>query len=245
MRLVPRLFLAALFLLAAAVGVAAEPVVDGFDTEPVGPPRWDLRSVTPGRMTVQGDMVRAGAGALRFEVRERDVAQIGGDGEDTERTELREARALWSRFGETYEYRFSMYVPPDFPILDLRLVTAQWKQRCKTDCNRSPIVAQRYRQGVLFVTIETPKGRETIGKYDGAVPGRWLDLRYRIRFAVSDGAVAAWVNGEQVADYRGPLGFPDDHPDVRFGLGLYRNRLTQPMVLYFDEYRKEQVTASE
>ena len=125
-------------------------------------------------MTVQGEVVRAGAGALRFEVRERDVAQIGGDGEDTERTELREARALWSVFGETYEYRFSMHVPADFPILDLRLVTAQWKQRCKTDCNRSPIVAQRYRQGVLFVTIENAKGRETVGKYDGAVPGRWL-----------------------------------------------------------------------
>jgi hypothetical protein len=241
-RLAPRVVLAALFLLAAAAGVAADPIVDGFDAEPVGPPRWDLRSVTPGRMTVQGDVVRSGAGALRFEVRERDVAQIGGDGEDTERTELREARALWSRFGETYEYRFSMYVPLEFPILDLRLVTAQWKQRCKADCNRSPLVAQRYRQGVLFVTIESPKGRETVGKYDGAVPGRWLDLRYRIRFSVSDGAVAAWVNGEQVADYRGPLGFADDHPDVRFGLGLYRNRLTQPMVLYFDEYRKEQAT---
>jgi hypothetical protein len=236
----PRVALAALVLLAGAVGAAAEPVVDGFDTNPVGPPRWDLRSVTPGRMTVQGAVVRAGAGALRFEVRERDVAQIGGDGEDTERTELREARTLWSRFGETWEYGFSMYVPPDFPILDLRLVTAQWKQRCKIDCNRSPIVAQRYRQGVLFVTIETPKGRETIGRYDGAVPGRWLDLRYRIRFSVFDGEVAAWVNGDQVADYRGPLGFPDDHPDVRFGFGLYRNRLTQPMVLYFDEYRKEQ-----
>jgi Polysaccharide lyase len=233
--------LAALLLL-SGVGAAAEPVVDGFDTEVLGP-RWSLGSVTPGRLTVQGDVVRSGAGALRFEVREQDVRMVGGDGEDTERTELREAPAAWARFGETHEYRFSMYAPPDFPIVDRRLVTAQWKQRCD-DCSkgRSPIVAQRYRQGVLFVTIETPKGRERIGKYDGAVPGRWLDLRYRIRFGLSDGAVAVWVNGAQVADYRGPLGFPDDRPEVRFGFGLYRDRMKAPMVLYFDEYRKERLS---
>jgi hypothetical protein len=239
---VVRRVLLALLLLAGAVGAAAEPVVDGFDGGAVGPPRWDLRSVTPGRLTVQPDVVRAGAAALRFEVREREVAQVGGDGEDTERTELREAKALWARFGETHEYRFSMYVPADFPIVDRRLVTAQWKQRCD-DCakGRSPIVAQRFRRGVLFVTIETPMGRQTIGRYHGPVLARWLDLRYRIRFGVADGAVAAQVNGAPVADYRGPLGFPDDHPEVRFGFGLYRDRMSEPMVIYFDEYRKERL----
>jgi hypothetical protein len=44
-----------------------------------------------------------------------------------------------------------------------------------------------------------------------------------------------------VADYRGPLGFPDDPPDVDFGFGLYRDRMSQPMAVYFDDYRKERV----
>jgi hypothetical protein len=133
-------------------------------------------------------------------------------------------------------------VPPDFPIGDVRLVTSQWKQTCN-DCaqNRSPIVAQRYRLGELRITIETPQGRQTLFRRPGPIQGRWLDLRYRIRFHLTDGAVMAWLDGVQVVDYRGPLGFADDLPDVYFRLGLYRNRMAQPMVLYFDDFRTERV----
>ena len=135
-----------------------------------------------------------------------------------------------------------MFIPTDFPIADLRLVTSQWKQTCN-DCaqNRSPIVAQRYRRGELRITIETPQGRQTIFRRAGPIQGRWLDLRYRIRFHLTDGAVTAWLDGAQVVDYRGPLGFDDDPPDVYFRLGLYRNRMAQPMVLYFDDFRTERL----
>ncbi len=239
--LVAARLLLALFLLAWAAAVSAEPVVDGFEAGTIGP-LWTSRAM-PGRVTVQREVVRSGASALRFEVHEGDMAGVGGDGEATERAEIQEARGLWARFGETLEYRFSMYVPLDFPIVDIRLVTSQWKQICE-DCskNRSPIVAQRYRRGVLFVTIETPKGRTTIYRYHGPILGQWLDLRYRIRFARADGAVTVWLNGARVADYQGPLGYPDDPPEVYFRLGLYRDRMSQPMVIYFDDYRKERVT---
>ena len=230
----------AALLLTGAAAASAEPVLDGFEAATLGP-LWTTRAV-PGRISVQGDVVRSGVGALRFEVQEGDIAQVGGDGEATERAEIQEARGLEARFGETHDYRFSMYVPRDFPIVDTRLVTSQWKQDC-IECakNRSPIVAQRYRRGVLFVTIETLNGRTTIYRHPDPIQGRWLDLRYRIRFGWTDGAVAVWVNGVRVADYRGPLGYPDDPPPVFFRLGLYRNRMTQPMVIYFDDYRKERV----
>jgi hypothetical protein len=224
------------FLLVAwAVGAAAESVLDGFEMETLGP-FWWLRAEA-GRVTVQRKIVRSGQSALRVEVREGDVAGVGGDGEATERTEIQLAHEHWARFGETHDYAFSMFIPTDFPIADLRLVTSQWKQIC-TDCaqNRSPIVAQRYRKGELRITIETPRGRQTIFRRAGAFHGRWLDLRY-----LTDGAVTAWLDGAQVVDYRGPLGFADDPPDVYFRLGLYRNRMAQPMVLYFDDFRTERL----
>jgi hypothetical protein len=232
--------LAALLLLVGSAVAAAEPIVDGFEAGTIGP-LWTSRAAF-GRVTVQREVVRSGAAALRFELREGDVAGVGGDGEATERTELQEARRLSAHFGETHEYRFSMYVPLDFPIVDRRLVTSQWKQACDVCArNRSPIVAQRYRRGVLFVTIETLNGRTTVYRHPETIQGRWLDLRYRIRFGWTDGAVRVWVNGARVADYQGPLGYPDDPPEVYFRLGLYRDRMTAPMVIYFDDYRKERV----
>jgi hypothetical protein len=231
----------AALLLASAATVWADPVADGFETGTVGA-LWTTRA-NADRLTVQRAIVRSGNFALRVDVREQDVAGVGGDGEQTERTEIQLVRERWARFGETHEYAFSMYIPTDFPIGDVRLVTSQWKQPC-TDCskNRSPIVAQRYRRGELRLTIETPQGRETILRLPGSHQGRWLDFRYRIRFHLTDGAVTAWLDGVQVADYRGPLGFGDDPPDVYFRLGLYRDRMAQPMTLYFDDFRTERLS---
>jgi hypothetical protein len=237
---VRRFLLLALLALAGAATASAEPVVDGFEGAALGP-LWTTRAV-PGRVTVQGDVVRSGASAVRLEVNERDMAQVGGDGESTERAEIQEASGLEAHFGQTHEYHFSMYVPADFPIVDTRLVTSQWKQDCDVCAkNRSPIVAQRYRRGVLFVTIETLNGRTTIYRHPEKIQGRWTDLRYRIRFGFTDGAVTVWVNGARVADYKGPLGYPDDPPPVRFRMGVYRDRMAQPMVIYFDDYRKERI----
>jgi polysaccharide lyase-like protein len=230
----------ALLVLAGMASASAQPVADGFEAGALGP-LWATRAV-PARVTVQRDTVRSGAFGLRIEVNQGDMAQKGGDGEATERSEIQEADGLEARFGETHEYRFSMYVPADFPIGDTRLVTSQWKQDCDVCArNRSPIIAQRYRKGVLHVTIETLNGRTTIYRHPEPIQGRWLDLRYRIRFGWTDGGVSVWVDGARVADYQGPLGYPDDPPAVRFRMGLYRNRMAQPMVIYFDDYRKERI----
>jgi hypothetical protein len=233
--------LAVLLVFAWGAAASAESVADGFESGTVGP-LWKSHRVKPGSATVQRDVVRSGTHALRFELHQGDMAGLGGDGEATERAEIQEADGLWARFGENHEYRFSLYVPPDFPIVDTRLVLGQWKQVCE-DCSkdRSPIIAQRFRRGVFFVTIETPKGRTTIYQHRQSILGQWLDLRYRIRFAWSDGSVTVWLNGARVAEYQGPLGYPDDLPEVYFRFGLYRDRLSQPMTIYFDDYRKERV----
>lgn len=92
---------------------------------------------------------------------------------------------------------------------------------------------------MFFVTIETPRGRQTIYRHRQSILGQWQDLRYRIRFAWPEGAVAVWLNGDRAADYQGPLGYPDDPPGVYFRFGLYRDRLSQPMSLYLDASRTD------
>jgi hypothetical protein len=230
--------LAVALLAALAVSAVAETVVDGFEADTLGA-AWNPRFVTPGRVMVQREVVRTGVAALRIEVREGDVPMVGVDGAETERTEVQEARP--SRFGETHEYAFSMHVPADFPILDNRLVTAQWHQRCVVCLKRSPVVAQRYRRGVLSITIDSAAGRTTAYRHAESIRGRWVDFRYRIRFGLTDGAVAVWLDGVQVVDYKGPLGYPDDGPDVDFRFGLYRDRVATPMFVYFDDFRKERL----
>jgi hypothetical protein len=234
-------WLAALFLCLSAAAVSAEPVTDGFETETLGP-LWNPRFVTPGRVSVQRELVHSGAAALRVEIHEGDVPMVGSDGAESERTEVEEADGLNPRFGETHEYAFSMYVPADFPIVDTRLVTAQWHQRCLVGLKRSPIVAQRFRRGVLTITVDSVAGRTTVYRHPKPIRGQWVDLRYRIRFGLTDGAVAVWLDGVPVVDYTGPLGYPDDAPDVDFRFGLYRDRMVTPMVIYFDAYRKERLT---
>jgi polysaccharide lyase-like protein len=234
--------LAILLVLAWGAAASAASLADGFESGTIGP-LWRTHRVKPGGATVQQDIVRSGAYALRFNLHQGDMAGLGGDGEATERAEIQEADGLWARSGETYEHGFSMYLPLDFPIVDTRLVIGQWKQTCQ-DCskNRSPIIAQRFRSGVFFVTIETTRGRQTIYQHRQSILGQWLDLRYRIRFAWSDGSVTMWLNGGRVAEYRGPLGYPDDPPEVYFKFGLYRDRLRQPMTIYFDDYRKDRIS---
>jgi hypothetical protein len=234
-------WLAALLLCLSAAAVSAEPVTDGFETETLGP-LWNPRFVTPGRVSVQRELVHSGAAALRVEIHEGDVPMVGSDGAESERTEVEEADGLNPRFGETHEYAFSMYVPADFPIVDTRLVTAQWHQRCLVCLKRSPIVAQRFRRGVLTITVDSVAGRTTVYRHPTPIRGQWVDLRYRIRFGLTDGAVAVWLDGVPVVDYAGPLGYPDDASDVDFRFGLYRDRMATPMVIYFDDYRKERLT---
>ena len=50
-----------------------------------------------------------------------------------------------------------------------------------------------------------------------------------------------WLDGTPVADYRGPLGYPGEPAGVDFRFGLYRDRMATPMVIYFDDYRKERL----
>jgi hypothetical protein len=53
-----------------------------------------------------------------------------------------------------------------------------------------------------------------------------------------DGFLGAWLNGRQVTDYRGPIGYADDLDQVYFKIGLYRDNLPFPMTMHVARFRR-------
>jgi hypothetical protein len=193
---------------------------------------------------MQSDIVRAGRGAAKITLREGDHQEANERGGPLlERAELQEATGLWSVEDQTYTYSFSVYLPKDFPVVPTRLVIAQWKQKCPVDaCDPpGPLVAVRYSAGELRIT----RGPDstTLYRTSEEARGRWLDFRFAIRFSPSPGGrIQAWLNDQPVVDHSGVTAYRNGGYPARnlfyFKMGLYRDRMAQPMTIYIDEYRK-------
>lgn len=131
-------------------------VYAGFET-PALSEIWETSRFAPGAVAIQSSIVRAGHSALRITLNPHDVFEAGRNGnENSERDEILENRRFVSHEDISYEFSWSMYLPPDFPIVPVRLVVAQWKQYCGTDLapcsDDSPVLAVRYIGGVLRIT---------------------------------------------------------------------------------------------
>jgi hypothetical protein len=214
---------------------------------------WTDDRMAPGAYSVQSEIVHSGHGAARITVHPNDRFEAGSDdGPASERDELMESERLWSQTGRSYQYAFSLYLPNDFPIVATRLVIAQWKQFCEWGSCRpdNPVLAIRYVGGVLFITCKNDQGEQVVYKSQGEMRGRWLDFRFVTRFSQSDdGEIDGWMNGQQIAHYRGVTafraarGYPA-HGFFYFKMGLYRDLMPQPMTIYLDDYRKDQCSTS-
>ena len=185
---------------------------------------------------------RSGPSSLRMTVRPGDYRMYGRGGQATERSELMERQAL--RMGTEARYTYSVFVPEDFPIADVRLVISQWKQlTVRYGRKRSPVVAARYRNGRFSITIDTARGQEELygvgSQQQPALVGEWTDFDYDVRFAADgSGILDVWMNGERIVSYRGVLGYPDDLSGIRFRLGLYRDAMDEPMSVSFDAFER-------
>jgi hypothetical protein len=229
-------------------------VYDGFETASLSEV-WDTSRFVPGAVTMQSDVVRAGHGAVKIVVRANEKYEAGIKGNlPTERAELMEARQLVSREDGNYEYSFSMFIPPDFPIVPTRLVIAQWKQYCPSgNCPYdSPVVAIRYASGVLKITHKTGPGQTTLYETKEEVRNRWLDFKFQIRFSTgANGRLKAWLGAKQIVDYTGVNAYPEGDQAgfskpgwFYFKMGLYRDLMAEPMTIYIDEYRKKELSGS-
>lgn len=212
---------------------------DDFESETLSP-IWSTFRLPDGALNHVTSPTRSGHGAVEISVHSRDRTEIGRNGELTERAELSEAPDARLLMGTDVWYAFSFFLPADFPIVDTRLVIAQWKQAC-LDCTkkRSPMVSLRYYAGKLRVYIENTRGRQKLYSQRLDLRNMWVDMVFHIIAKPDDkGVVQMWRNGVQIVNHTGALGFKDDSNEVYFKMGLYRDHLNVPMHIFIDCFRR-------
>jgi hypothetical protein len=209
---------------------------------------WATDKFIPGGVEVQSKYARSGNKAAKFTLHHGD--QIAEEiGSKYERAELKESKNLFSAENANYAYSFSLFLPPDFPIVPTRLVIAQWKQNCKSgDCDpNNPVIALRYQSGQLRVSLQVGPDKTILFTRNDSLLNTWLDFKFDIRFSRKpDGIIKAWLNDKMIIDYKGVTAYSQDfgYPfpgDFYFKVGLYRDTMVQPMVIYLDDYKKQQI----
>jgi hypothetical protein len=237
----------AVFTLISCSSVNKIRIHDNFETDSLST-IWSDAKFIPGALEIQSEIVRSGKKAARLILRQGD--QIEEEvGTNLERAELREPKKIMSAEYKDYSYSFSLFLPPDFPIVPTRLVIAQWKQNCQEgNCDpNNPVIALRYKSGEFQVTLQT--GPEKISLYNqkSEIRGQWMDFKFNIRFSRNqDGHIKAWMNGNEIFDYKGvtaykqTYGYPEPG-NFYFKLGLYRDTMNQTMTIYIDDYLKKEI----
>jgi hypothetical protein len=212
---------------------------DGFEEDSIGgfwlPGDYGSGRHEPGAVVVSRTLARSGSGSVRITVQEGDIEQTGDGGQATERAELDSGRHLL--LDQDTWFGFSFLIPAEFPVVENRLVIAQWKQSAVPG---SPLVAQRYRGGRHFLTIrewEPPEGEQKVLALPEIAHGSWNDMVYHLRLSRGDqGLVEVWMNGVQVVSHRGPTASAAGKDWIYNKIGLYRDRWADPMTIYFDNY---------
>jgi hypothetical protein len=231
-------------------------VYDGFETPKLSK-LWSTDRFVPGAVTMQTNIARAGRSAAQITVHAGEKFEAGINGnKDSERAELLEAKKLVARENVAYEYAFSEFIPTNFPIVPTRLVIAQWKQYCGSNngdnlpCeDDSPVLKLRYASGKLKIVHQTGPRDSTLFETTDDLRGKWTDFKFQIRFTTgTNGFIKGWINGRQVADYKGINAYPENattgYPSPShfyFKMGLYRDVMSEPMTIYIDEYHKKQL----
>lgn len=207
---------------------------------------WDDQKLQPGSIGLNPDRKTDGRTSIEITLRPGDgLKQDCAYSPPSERDELLERKALGPVEGATYFYGFGVYLPEDFPVLDNRLVLAQWKQHHGPGVSLiSPPLAVRYVNGDFFITLQTSEDRKVLYKTDEEVRGRWIDLDFLFSFRRDDqGHINTWMEGQKIIDFNGNTCYSEEHgytgpSKFYFKMGLYRDTLPIPMTAHFSDFRK-------
>jgi len=212
---------------------------------------WSTDRMESHSFEIQSQITRKGKSAAKITLRTGDIIEAGNDSSlASERDELEEISSLESVNDITYEYQFSMFLPDSFPVVNTRLIIAQWKEKCPGGycSDDSPIIAIRYRSGKLFITLNTDSARQKLFETSEEIRNRWLDFRFQIKFSKhADGKIIAFLNEKNIINYDGITsyseirGYHSEHNRYYFKMGLYRDRMPEPMCIYIDEYSKKEM----
>lgn len=203
---------------------------------------WSVKRLAAAHSAViQSDVVRSGQRACRFELRPGDFVSQG------HRAELRDpSNAAW---GEAVWYGFSTRLAGDFDLPEpSSCVLAQWHDQAKLgEPSGKPPLALRCRGGRLFVTGAYGRvaGPEPDIRYELAgvadfARGVWHDFVFRVLWSRhGNSAVDAWLNGESLLHWQGPLAYENEEEGPYFKLGVYWSPPgSKPIVVYHDNYSR-------
>jgi hypothetical protein len=246
-----------ILILFISMGLLYQTQVDVYDNFESSALRniWSSSRMVATSFEVQSKIVREGKGAAKITLRTGDVVEPGNDSSlASERDELEEADYLVCREGIKYEYQFSLFLPDSFPIVPTRLIIAQWKEKCphRLCSDDSPVLAIRYQSGKLFITLTTDSGRRRLYELTDEIRNRWLDFKFQVRFSnQGNGEIEAFLNGKHIIHYKGITGYTEGRDyyaknnTFYFKMGLYRDRMPEPMSIYIDEYRKKEIVENQ
>lgn len=144
-----------------AGGSSAKDLQDSFDSGPLNTSKWTTQEIFPEQM---GFIAPGRCGSSAIEIITRD----GDNGikceDDCQRAELRTAKASWPSFGDETWYAFSFRIKGDVPPSgSARSVIGQWKG----PGDHSPMIAQRFDNGVFHITVQDNEIRRVVAKAEG------------------------------------------------------------------------------
>ena len=203
---------------------------------------WSVRRLAKDySAAIQSQIVRAGTKACRFEIRPGDRVSQGL------RAELRD----WYNvpFEADTWYGFSTFLPKDFaPPKDVGIVLAQWHDQAELgDPSGKPPLAIRYLDGALRFTgafsevaSQDPDKRYVFHEIPSIAHETWLDFVFRIYWSkAGDSSIDAFLGGQKIFRFDGPLGYRNQIKGPYFKLGVYASgQISGPLVVYHDNYSR-------
>jgi len=196
---------------------------------------WDLRMVNEA-MSVEHGLARNGDHAAEFTIHKDTPSSFITDPYD-------------AKIGRTTWYGFSTYLP-DGTDLNRAFTIAKWTGIADNDFEetRPPVLSFRINKGNLDINAHTdPVFYSSKGSVKQVSPqvasaalekGSWNDVIVKVKWLYNNnGHVGVWLNGKQVVNYNGPVGYNDDDGPV-FHLGLESEKVSGKAVVIHDEYRR-------
>lgn len=209
-------------------------VRDDFD-QGLNPNFWSTQKIESGRLTFHN---LGNISVAQIELKRGDRQEVNKFGTITERDELLEHRSLQLPLGVDSWYAFSFFFPEDFPIVDNRTVFAQWKQR--TPEAESPFLSFRYQGGELVCKVIGEDVNEKFRpKQKEELRGQWHRILMNYRLDENQtGKVHCRLDDKELVNYEGKMGYHFTDPSTYFKMGLYRDQIDTPQIIYLAQYRR-------
>jgi hypothetical protein len=177
---------------------------------------------------------------MRFEVRPGD--QPSFDSASVERSEVLKSDEI--KFGQTYTLSYKFMIEPGQALNADWMILGQVHHRNdEGESGGSPPFAIELNDGVMRVISRTSDEKirtsnapsKTLWKDDAQIErGHWYDVKAEIKFdPFGNGAVNMWLDGQQIINYKGAIGYNDDEGGY-LKMGIYRRASSETVAVNYD-----------